>query len=204
MKNYKALIFALVVLFFSGCVAIPKQVVDAVDYQKQEIERVKSIYFTNLNNQLDAIEKYRLTILDIYKEQYIFQNSNALDMVTKDGKTALEETKPTGDKDVDYINIGKLEDIELFFESEKEKVRNDIKIRRDLINKANQNFENIEQVNMVICDYMKSLKRLKESQDKLAKSIGSNVAKLVSFPISFDQIPDPSTIEDIVKNLKTN
>lgn len=202
MKNYLSLFFAIGILLISGCAAIPKQVVDAMNVQKQEIERVKTIYFVNLNNQIDAIEKYRLAILDIYEEQYISQNSKSLDMVTKEGKTALEETEPTGNKNADHINLGKLEDIELFFNSEREKVRFDTKSRKEEVNKANQNFENIEQINLVINDYLNSLKRLKESQDKLAKAIKSNIEKLVPLPIAFDHIPDPATIEDIVKTLK--
>ncbi|MBE9469241.1 MAG: hypothetical protein IMY72_13095 [Bacteroidetes bacterium] len=201
MKHFRNFIISVSVLIISGCASVPKQVVDAMDVQQEEIKRVKEIYFNNLNNQLDAIEKYRIAIIDIYEEQYISQYSKTLDMVTEGGKTELKETEPTGDKNVDHINLGKLEDLQCFFRSEKEKVRSDIKNRREQIYKANQNFENIEQINTVVNDYLQSLSRLKNSQDKLAKVIKAHVEKLIPIPVSFDNIPDPSTIEDLVKSL---
>lgn len=201
MKHFKIFIISLGVLMISGCAAVPKQVVDAMDVQQKEIERVKEIYFNNLNNQLDAIEKYRIAIIDIYEEQYIAQYSKTFDMVTEGGETEMKETEPTGDKNVDHINLGKLEDLQSFFRSEREKVRTDIKNRREQIYKANKNFENIEQINIVVSDYLQSLSRLKNSQDKLAKAIKTHVEKLIPIPISFENIPDPLTIEDIVKSL---
>lgn len=201
MKLYQIFFISLVMMLISGCASVPRQVVDAMTMQQQEIERVKKLYFNNLNNQLDAIEKYRIAIIDIYEEQYILQKSKALDMVTQGDKTELMETEATGNKNVDHINIGKLEDIQSFFRGEREKVRIDIKNRREQINKANQNFENIEQINTVVNDYLQSLTRLKDSQDKLAKAIKSSIDKLIPIPITFNNFPDPSTIEDLVKSL---
>lgn len=201
MKKHPTLLFYLGILFISGCAAVPRQVVDAMVLQQQELERVKTIYFVNMNNQLDAIEKYRLAILDIYEEQEIAKYCKSLDEETIDGVTHLIETIPTGNKNADHINLAKLEDIQGFFKAEREKVIMDIKTRREQIHLANRNFENIEHIHLVMNDYMQSLTRLKNSQDKLAMAIKSNIEKLVPIPISFDDIPDPKTIEDIVKTL---
>lgn len=203
MKKYQTLIVILGMLFISGCAAVPKQVVDAMELQQRELERVKSIYFVNMNNQLDAIEKYRLAILDMYEKQEIAKHSKSLDVETIDGVTNIIETNPSGDQDVDHINLGKLGDIQEFFKVERAKVALDIKSRREQINIANQNFENIENINLVMNDYLQSLTRLKNSQDKLAMAIKSNMQKLVPIPFSFDNIPDPKTIEDIMNTLTT-
>ncbi|HLT06648.1 MAG TPA: hypothetical protein VK014_03925 [Cyclobacteriaceae bacterium] len=50
-------------------------------------------------------------------------------------------------------------------------------------------------------DYLQSLTRLKNSQNKLALAIKARIGKLVQIPISFEAIPDPGTIEDIVSAL---
>jgi hypothetical protein len=199
-KNMKYFI-AMCFLTLIGCASVPKQVVDAMELQQKEIKRVKEIYFSNLNNQLDAVEKYRIAILDLYEKQYISQASKALDMVKEGNQEELKETTPTGNKDVDHINLGKLNDIQTFFRNERKKIRLDIKSRKNEINKANENFENIEQINIVVNDYLQSLYRLKKSQDKLAKAIKTNLEKLIPIPVSFQNFPDPSTIEDIVKSL---
>src|SRR5665648_1243376 len=94
MKHNRAIGF-LVLFLIAGCAAIPKQLVDAMEVQKQEIDKVKDVYFANLKNQIDAIEKYQLAILDIYENQCISKYSNALDMVTKDGNTAVSYTHLT-------------------------------------------------------------------------------------------------------------
>ncbi len=57
---------------------MPKQIVDAMLMQQQELERGKAIYFENMNNQFDAKEKYRLAILDIYEEQHIVKYCKTL------------------------------------------------------------------------------------------------------------------------------
>ncbi len=64
---------------------MPKQIVDAMLMQQQELERVKAIYFVNMNNQLDAIEKYRLAILDNHEEQYTAKYCKTLGEKTEDG-----------------------------------------------------------------------------------------------------------------------
>lgn len=56
--------------------------------------------------------------------------------------------------------------------------------------------------NRVMNDYLQSLARLKNSQDKLSIAIKSHIEKLVPIPFSFEDIPDPKTIEDVVKTLK--
>jgi PBP1b-binding outer membrane lipoprotein LpoB len=102
MKNCQTIIMILGIMFISGCAAVPKQLVDAVQIQQQEIERVKSLYFVNLNNQLDAIQKYQLAILDIYEEQHLAKNCKSLGEVTQDGVTILSEIPPRGDKALDH------------------------------------------------------------------------------------------------------
>ena len=69
------------------------------------------------------------------------------------------------------------------------------------INFNNQNFENIEQINIVVNNYLQSLSRLKNSQDKLAVAIKRKIDKVLPIPVSFDNIPDPSTIEDLVNSI---
>jgi len=133
MKKYQSILFFIGTMFFSGCAVVPKQVVDARELQQRELERVKSIYFVNMNNQLDAIEKYRLANLDIYEEQFIAQHSKSLNEVSIDGLAQIVETKPTGNNDLDHINLGKLKDIQEFFKAERAKVAMDIRHRREQI-----------------------------------------------------------------------
>ena len=200
MKNY--LIF-VVFIFISGCASVPKQVVDAMAYQKLEIESVKKLYFENMNNQLNSIEKYQLDILDIYKQQN-------KDQIRKSPGTEIDEngnksevlTDPTGDPEIDVYNVKLLNQIEKFYEAEKDSVRVDIDKRREKILIAQKNFENIELINSTVNDYLKSLVRLKESRDKLAKSIRSKLINIVPIPLSFDEIIEPSTIENKIKNFK--
>lgn len=201
MKYFRTFIIGLGILIFTSCSVMPKQVLDSMEMQQKEIERVKEIYFDNLNNQLMAIEKYRLAIIDIYEEQTIAQYSKALDMVKNENQEMLQETQPTGDKNLDHINLGKLDDIQTFFRDKREMVRKDIQKRREQIIKANQNFENIEQINIVVNNYLQSLSRLKNSQDKLAEAIKRKIDKVIPIPVSFDNIPDPSTIEDLVNSI---
>lgn len=201
MKKIQLFGFYLGILIISGCAAVPKQVVDAMEIQQQEIERVKTLYFENLNDQLDAIEKYRLAILDIYEEQHINKYCKALGEVTRDGVTTIGEVAATGDKDLDHINIQLLEDIQGFYKGERAKVALDIKNRRAQIHLANRNYENIELINAALNDYLQSLKRLKNSRDKMAMAIRSHLLKIVPIPFSWDHIPDPQTIEDFAKIL---
>lgn len=201
MKKNQTLILILGILFISGCAAVPRQVVDALELQQRELERVKTIYFVNMNNQLDAIEKYRLAILDIYEEQQIANQCKSLDGEIVDGVTLFKETGPKGDKDLDHINLAKLGDIQKFFKEERVKVIMDIKLRREQIQLASRNYENIEHINLVVNDYLQSLTRLKNSQDKLAVAIKNQMVKLVPIPFSLENVPDPKTLEDIVSLL---
>jgi len=195
----------LILLFLTACASVPKQVVDAMQKQKEEIERVKVIYFENMNNQLDAIEKYRLAILNIYEEQYINDIKKAPGLKKNSDGTFMETlVEPTGDNEVDVVNIKLLNQVQNFFSTERDSVRVDIKKRRDEIRLAEQNFENIEQVNLAVNEYLESLSRLKESRDKLAESIRTKLLKIGPIPFSFEQLPDPSTIEDLISTFKTN
>lgn len=209
MKNHQTFIVFLGIMFISGCAAVPKQVVDAMEIQQEEIERVKTLYFVNLNNQLDAIQKYQLAILDIYEEQHLAKNCKSLGEVTEDGVTIISEIPPRGDKALDHINIQLMEDIQGFYKVEREKVITDISFRREQINLANRNFENISEINSLMNDYMQSLVRLKNSQDKMAMAIKTKLEKIIPIPFSLDVIPDPKTIEDLAtiltsKNNGTN
>ena len=182
---------------------MPKQVVDAMGKQREEIKNVKRIYFENMYNQLSAIEKYELEILDIYEEQY--KNSiRKAPGTKKDENGNIVETlvAPTGDDEIDVINVALLDTVENFFNAERDSVRNDIQKRKEEIRKAEQNFENIELINSAVNEYLESLVRLKESRDKLAISIRNKLGTIISIPTSVSNIPDPSTIEDIIKNLK--
>ncbi|WP_035807245.1 hypothetical protein [Lunatimonas lonarensis] len=199
----KKISILILVIFIYGCAAVPKQVVDAMNAQKGEIERVKKIYFDNMNNQLDAIEKYRLAILDIYEEQYKEQIRKAPGTeVDENGNTVETLVAPTGDPEIDVLNVKLLNQIQTFFNTERDSVRLDIQNRRLEIRKAEANFENIELINSTVNEYLESLVRLKESRDKLAKSIRKKLENMTPIPISFSNIPDPETIKDIIRNFK--
>ena len=196
------LLFLVVVM--TGCVAVPKQVIDAMEVQKVELENVRTVYFENMYNQLDAIEKYRMTLLDIYEEQYRSQYIKAPGTTTFNGEVVEALVEPTGDKEIDVINIQLLETIETFFKNERALVREDIRKRREAIALAKDNFENIESVNASVKEYLESLLKVKESRDKLAKSIRSKLDIVSPIPISFDAIPAPTTPENISEKLKIN
>lgn len=198
----KILLFFFSILILTSCASVPKQVVDAVQLQKIEIQRVKSIYFENMVNQLDAIEKYRYAILDLYEKQIITKHSTALTIETKDNKAKITRAKPTGDKELDYVTVKVMEDIQKFFKNERETVKNDIQYRREQINLINKNFENIEQLNNALDDYMQSIKRLSKSQDKLAQSIANKIQKIVPIPFTIKSLPDAKTIEDFINTMK--
>jgi len=202
MTVSKKIFLGFVITLFISCSSVPKQVVDAVQLQKTEIERVKKIYFDNINNQLDVIEKYRYAILNIYESQLIAKYSTTPTLIDENGKTKILEGQPTGDVQIDHININHLNKINNFFKTEREAIKKDIQNRKDQINLINKNFENIEQLNNALNEYMKSLKRLTNSQDKLAQSIEKKLEKIVPIPISISNIPDPTTIEDIINLFK--
>jgi chemotaxis protein histidine kinase CheA len=202
MTLLKKTVLGISIGLLTSCTSVPKQVVDAVQLQQKEIERVKTIYFENMNNQLDAIEKYRYFILDNYENQLIAKKATTTSIETKDNKPKSVEIEPTGDKGLDHINIAHLETIHNFFRKERENVRNDMQHRREQINLINRNFENIEQLNNALNDYMQSIKRLSNSQDKLAQSLQSTIQKIAPIPFSLTSLPDPKTIEDIINNFK--
>ena len=47
MKYFRTFITGLGILIFTSCSVMPKQVLDAMEMQQKEIERVKEIYFDN-------------------------------------------------------------------------------------------------------------------------------------------------------------
>lgn len=196
------LLFLVIVL--TGCVAVPKQVIDAMEVQKVELENVRTIYFENMYNQLEAIEKYRIALLDIYEEQYRSQYMKAPGTTEFNGQVVEALVEPTGDKEIDVINIQLLETIETFFKNERALVREDIQNRREAIALAEDNFENIEAVNASVKEYLESLLKVKESRDKLAKSIRSKLEIVSPIPVSFPAIPDPTTPENLSEKLKIN
>lgn len=199
----KLLQILFTLFLFTSCASVPKQLVDAMDKQEEEIARVKKIYFENMNNQLDAIEKYRLAILDIYEEQYKNEIRQAPGTKKlKNGETVEDLVKPTGDDDIDVYNITKLKKIEEFFKKEREAVRSDIQTRRKEIKKAEANFENIALINSSVNEYLGSLVALKESRDKLAQSIRNKLGLISPIPVSFGDFPDPTLIEQLIKTQK--
>jgi hypothetical protein len=202
MTLLKKTVLGISIALITSCTAVPKQVVDAVQLQQKEIERVKTIYFENMNNQLDAIEKYRYFILDNYENQFIAKYSHSAATEIKDSKPKPIEVDPTGNKYLDHITLADLQTIQNFFKKERENIRNDIQQRRQQINLINRNFENIEQLNNALNDYMQSIKRLSNSQDKLAQSLQSTIQKIAPIPFSLTSLPDPKTIEDIINNFK--
>jgi hypothetical protein len=202
MRIYKIIFLGISFCLLESCASVPMQVVDAVQLQKKEISRIKAIYFVNMNSQLDAIEKYRYVILDNYEHEVIAKLSTSVSLEIKDNKPKSVESDPTGDKDIDHINIAQLEIIQTFFKNERENIKSDIQKRREQINLINKNFENIEQLNNALDDYMQSLKRLSNSEDKMAKSIKSKIEKIIPIPFSLDALPDPKTIGDIYNLFK--
>ncbi len=95
-----------------------------------------------------------------------------------------------------------LEEIQNTFTKLRNDVKRDIEKRKENINLLNKNFENIEQLNNAVDEYMQSLIHVKEAQDKLAQSIKSKLEKLIPIPINFENLPDQNTIEEIINNLK--
>lgn len=200
----KKIQFILIILplLLSGCASVPRQVVDAMELQKKEISNIKQTYFENLYNQLDAIEKYRLVILDLYEEQVFKELTHALEnKEDENGDAVYALIHPTANSTDLIVFVDQLKPIEKYFEDKRDSVRIDIANRREEIRMAEQNFENIEQINLTVNDYLESLVRLKESQDRLAVSIRNKLKQFVPVSFSLDKIPDPSTIEDVINNI---
>lgn len=191
--------FLLLVAYLSACAAVPTQLKDAMVIQKAEIKNVKEVYAINVTNLLDSIEKYRLAILDIHEANRIAKFSKTLDEVNG----TITEVSPTGDANVDHIRLSTLQKINTFFDDQREKVREDIRLRRVQYASINQNFENIEAVNEAVNNYIESLVRLKNGRDAAAKGLLKRVTGLTSLPISFKDLPDPSTIEDLASRFTT-
>ena len=197
--NIKNKIFlGIVTILITSCAAVPKQVVDAVQKQKTEIANIKLVYFKNLMNQLETIEKYEYMFIDLYEKQIIQKYTHAPNVTNNQFKNGA----PTGDKNIDFINMAHLEEIQNTFNKLRNDVKKDIEKRKENINLLNKNFENIEQLNNAVDEYMQSLIHVKEAQDKLAQSIKSKLEKLIPIPINFENLPDQNTIEEVINNLK--
>jgi hypothetical protein len=171
--------------------------------QEQEIRNVKELYESNINNLVDAIEKYRLEIINIYEKSYLEKYSKAFDLETDaDGQPSPQEVPPTGDPDVDFIHLSTLKKINNFFEEQRKKVREDIAVRRKQYHLIQANYENIETVNAAVSDYLASLSRLKNARDTAARALSRQVEGIFPIPVSLAKLPDPSTIEDLVEAFK--
>lgn len=188
-------IYLLMCVGTFGCAAVPTQLQEAVTTQQTEIENVKALYATNVGNLLDAVESYRLEILDLYEAQYMARYSKALDEI--DG--TVQEVDPTGDPDVDFIHLSTLQQIRDFFDTQRSEVHADIQSRREQYALIENNFENIEAINAALGDYLASLARLKNSRDAAAMGLIRRVGSLSSFPISLSALPDPTTIEQLIE-----
>lgn len=183
-----------------GCAAVPTQLKDAMNVQRNEINNVKEMYITNVNNLLDPIEKYRLEVIDMYEQTYLAKHSKAFD-VKPDAQGILQpqEVSPTGDPDVDHIHLSTLNKIKDFFDEQRQKIHEDIAERRKQYNLIHANFQNIETVNLSVAAYIDSLSRLKNARDAVAQSLARKVGSIAPIPVNLAKLPDPSTIEDIVK-----
>lgn len=189
-----------ILLLFMGCAEVPVQLRDAMDIQKTEIERVKRLYMENVKNLLNSIEKYRIAILNIYEDQLRTEHSKAFDIESKpDGTTELKEVDPVGDPDVDFLHISTLRKIEKFFDKKREEVRRDISDRRKKYKSLLQNYENIEKINVAVREYIDSLTRLKNAQDKFAKNLVKKVKELSPIPIPDDLLPDPTEFREVLR-----
>lgn len=184
------------ILILSGCGSVPVQLKDAMDVQGQEIENVKSQYRTNIYNLLDAVEAHQMEILRLHEENVIARYSKALDEVNGN----VQEVEPTGDPDVDHIHLSTLNKIHVFFEQERQKVRRDIRSRREEYAKIEHNFANIESINQAVADYIASLRRLKNARSQAARVLVQRATGFTSLPVSLSNVPDPATIEDLVNN----
>lgn len=190
----------LLCLTVGGCAAVPTQLKDAITVQEREIKNVRELYVNNVNNLLDSIEKYRMEIINIYEQEYIAQYSKSFDVKTDaQGNPQPQEVQPTGDPDVDHIHLSTLKKIREFFDNQRQQVSKDISERRKQYNLIHENFENIETVNAAISDYIDSLSRLKNARDSVTQSLANKIGGIVPIPINLANLPDPSTIEDIVK-----
>lgn len=197
--NIKNKIFlGIVTILITSCASVPKQVVDAVQKQKTEIANIKLVYFKNLMNQLETIEKYEYMFIDLYEKQMIQKYTHAPNVANNQFKNGV----PTGDKNIDFINMAHLEEIQNTFNKLRNDVKKDIEKRKEDINLLNKNFENIEQLNNAVDEYMQSLVNIKEAQDKLAQSIKSKLEKLIPIPINSENLPYQNTIEEVINNLK--
>ena len=184
----------IMMLCLSACAAVPTQLKTAMDVQKTEITTVKDLYGINIGNLLDAVEKYRIAILDLHEAAKIAEYSKSLDEIGG----VVQETEATGDPDVDHLKLSTLKLIQDFFDGEREEVRQDIRARRAQYDKIGDNFDNIESVNRSVSEYIDSLARLDNARDAAAQGLLKKVTGLTSFPISLSDLPDPSTIEDVV------
>jgi len=202
MKKFQ-FILIIIPLLLSGCASVPRQIVDAMELQKKEISNIKQTYFENLYNQLDAIEKYRLVILDLYEEQVIKELTHALEnKEDENGDAVYTLIQPTAHSTDLIVFVDQLKPIEKYFENKRDSVRIDIAKRREDIRLAERNFENIEQINSIVNEYLESLVMLKESQDRLAISLRNKLKQFVPVSFSINKIPDPSTIEDMINIIK--
>jgi hypothetical protein len=149
---------------------------------------------------LNSIEKYRIEIINIYEQKLIAQYSKSFDVkADAQGNLQPQEIQPTGDPDVDHIHLSTLNNIRDFFNNQRQQVSKDISERRKQYNLIHENFENIETVNTAISDYIDSLSRLKKARDSAAQVLANKIGGIAPIPINLANLPDPSTIEDIVK-----
>lgn len=190
----KSLLYIIFFCVLSNCIAVPKQLLDASEKQQKELEDIKKLYFTNMHNQLMSIEKYQLAILDIYENQYILEYSQSVS-IKNDGVIIQESyNSPIGDPDIDFIVLSTYQKIRTFFDQKRDSVRYDIRNRKIEIEKAKENFENIEALNSAINSYLKSVVNMKESRDKLARQIRDNIMSVSRIPVNFNNFPEPKIL----------
>ena len=185
---------SLAALFLTACATVPTQLKTAIDVQEREIANVKEMYRVNVSNLLDSIEKYQIAFIDLHEARFIAKESKALDEVAG----VVKEVDPTGDPDIDYVKLSMLKDIQDFFDAKRNEVRQDIRQRRAEFNKIEANFENIEAINRAVADYIDSLARLSNARTAAAQGLFNKIDGLSPIPISLDDLPDPSSIENVL------
>ncbi len=180
-----------------GCAAVPTQLKDAMNVQRNEINNVKEMYITNVNNLLDSIEKYRFEVIDIYEQKLLAKYSKAFDVRNNaEGTPEPQEVSPTGDLDVDYIHLSTLNKIRVFFDEQRLEVHKDIAERRKQYNLIHANFKNIETVNLSVSEYIDSLSRLKNARDVATQALAQKIAAIAPIPVNLAKLPGLSTIKE--------
>lgn len=174
----------------TSCVTtrMPQQLSSGITKQKEEISKIKELYFDNLNSQLDAIEAYQLLLIDTYEEKYRMRLSNSLKR--SHDNSSMMSRGSSGNKNTDFINLTTLEMLDVFFDEKKDSVRSQMAAKREQIRVAHKNFETIEAINTALNDYVKSKEQF-TGTDAYTQALDAQLKKLVSTPVVLDKVKTP-------------